>query len=167
MSFPLARAAALGAVSGLAGAAGMAAAAKVEQRFTRRPSSFVPAHTLAHLLGLARPDADSVGRNLAMHYGTGAAAGALRGIMAAANLRGAPASAMFANLRLSIDQTLENATGVGAPPWTWPRDELAIDVALKAAYGLITGAVADALIAPPPSSSARRRGLSARLKGFA
>jgi hypothetical protein len=102
-----------------------------------------------------------------MHYGTGATAGALRGIMAAANLRGAAASAMFANLRLSIDQTLENATGVGAPPWTWPRDELLIDVALKTGYALITGAVADALVPASPSSSARRPNLPLRLKGFA
>jgi hypothetical protein len=165
--FPFGRAALLGAVGGLAGAAGMAAGAKVEQRFTHRPDSYVPAHTLAHLLGLPRPDADLARRNLAMHYGTGALVGALRGTMAAANLRGPLASVMFANVRLTVDQTLENATGVGAPPWTWPRDELLIDLALKQGYALITGAVADALIPPAPSSSARRRGLSLRLKGFA
>jgi hypothetical protein len=39
---------------------------------------------------------------------------------------------MHTNLRLSFDQTLENATGVGAPPWTWPRDELLIDLSHKA-----------------------------------
>jgi hypothetical protein len=33
---------------------------------------------------------------------------------------------MHTNIRLTFDQTLENATGVGAPPWTWPRDELVI-----------------------------------------
>jgi hypothetical protein len=165
--FPFGRALLLGAASGLVGATGMAVGARVEQRLTQRPDSYVPAHTLAHLLGLPRPDADRPARNLAMHYGTGALAGALRGTMAAANLRGPLASVMFANLRLSIDQTLENATGVGAPPWTWPRDELLIDVGLKAAYAFITGAVADALIPPAPSSSARRRGLGLRLKGFA
>jgi hypothetical protein len=165
--FPFGRAAALGAISGVAGAAGMAAAAKVEQRFTHRPDSYVPAHTLAHLLGLKHPDADLAWRNVTMHYATGALVGVVRGTMAAANLRGPLASAMFTNLRLSVDQTLENATGVGAPPWTWPRDELLVDVALKAGYALITGAIADGLIPPAPTSSARRRGLNLRLKGFA
>lgn len=39
----------------------------------------------------------------------------------------------------------ENATGVGTPPWTWPRDELVIDVAHKVVYALATGAIADRL----------------------
>jgi hypothetical protein len=167
MPSPYLRGAALGALGGIAGAAAMAATANAEQRATRRPSSYVPAHTLGRLLGLSEPDADRRARNLAMHYGTGALVGALRGAMAAANLRGPLASLMHANLRLSVDQTLENATGAGAPPWTWPRDELAIDVGHKLVYALVTGAVSDALVAPAPRSSAARPALGARLKGFA
>ncbi len=87
--------------------------------------------------------------------------------MAAANLRGPRATMMHAPLRLTWDQTLENLTGVGAPPWTWPRDELVIDVLHKTVFSLATGAVADALIEPLPDSSARRPALGARLKGFA
>ena len=163
----LGRAAALGVASGLAGVAVMTVAEKVEQRFTRRPDSFVPAHTLAHLLGLSRPDRDDWPRNMAMHWSNGVVLGAVRGIMAAANLRGPGASLMHTNLRLTWDQTLENLTGVGAPPWTWPRDELVIDVAHKAVFAFATGAVADALIPARPDSSARRRALGARLRGFA
>ncbi len=161
------RAAAAGAAAGLAGAAAMAAASKLEQLATRRPDSYVPGHTLAHLLGLSRPDSDRWGRNMAMHYAAGATAGAVRGVMSAANLRGPFASLMHTNLRLTFDQTLENATGVGAPPWTWPRDELLIDVSHKALYAFATGALTDALVAPAAGSSARRRALGARLKGFA
>src|SRR3954447_10558796 len=157
----------VGAGAGVAGAAAMALTARAEQLFTRRPSSYVPAHTLAHLLRLARPDEDRVARNLAMHFGTGALAGVLRGVMAAANLRGPWASAMHTNLRLSIDQTLENATGVGAPPWTWPRDELAIDVVHKAVFSFTTGALTDRFIPPAPGSSARRAAWGARLRGRA
>src|SRR3954453_5114554 len=126
--------AALGALSGLGGAAAMAAASKAEQLVTHRPDSYVPAHTLARLLGLRDPDADRGSRNLAMHYASGAAGGVVRGIMAAANLRGPYAALMHTNLRLSFDQTLENLTGAGAPPWTWPRDELLIDASHKAVY---------------------------------
>jgi hypothetical protein len=156
-----------GAAAGIAGAGAMAATAKLEQAFTGRPNSYVPGHTLSHLLGLPDPDSDRWGRNMAMHYLAGATAGAVRGVMSAANLRGPYASLMHANLRLSFDQTLENATGVGAPPWTWPRDELVVDVAHKTVYALVTGAVVDALVEPSATSSARRRALGARLKGFA
>lgn len=152
----IARGALRGAVGGVAGAALMTLGEKVEQRYTGRPNSYVPAHTLARLLGLSSPDEDRWTRNMAMHYGTGAVAGALRGVMSAANLRGPFASLMHTQLRLSIDQTLENATGVGAPPWTWPRDELAIDVLHKGVYALTTGALADALVPPAPDSSAAR-----------
>jgi hypothetical protein len=42
-------------------------------------------------------------------------------------------------VRPSIEQTRENATGVRAPPWTWPRDELATDMVRKAVYSFATG----------------------------
>jgi hypothetical protein len=163
----IAKGAAIGAGAGLAGAAAMAASSKVEQLATRRPNSYVPAHTLARLLGLPKRDSDRWARNMAMHYGAGATAGALRGVMSAANLRGPFASLMHANARLLFDQTLENATGAGAPPWTWPRGELLIDVGHKTLYAFVTGVLSDALVSPSPRSSAGRPALGARLKGFA
>lgn len=166
-SAPLGRAAVRGVAAGLAGVAAMTAAEKLEQRLTGRPNSYVPAHTLARTLGLSRPDADSWPRNMSMHWSNGVVLGAVRGVMAAANLRGPWAAAMHTPLRLTWDQTLENLAGVGAPPWTWPRDELAIDVLHKAVFSLATGAVADALIEPLSRSSARRRALGARIKGRA
>jgi hypothetical protein len=144
----LARAALTGLGAGLAGAAVMTAVEKVEQRLTGRPDSYVPARTLAHLVGLDRPDQDRWGRNMAMHYGTGALVGVVRGVMAASGLQGPWAAALFTPLRLTVDQTLENATGVGSPPWTWPRQELIIDVAHKAVYALVTGAAVDRLVRP-------------------
>ena len=46
-----------GLVAGLAGVAAMTAAEKLEQALTRRPSSFVPGHTLERLLRLpSKPD---------------------------------------------------------------------------------------------------------------
>jgi hypothetical protein len=163
----IAQGAAAGALAGLMGAGAMAAGSKLEQLLTGRPDSHVPGRTLARLLRLPDPERDRWLRNMAMHYLAGAAAGTLRGIMSAANLRGPLASLMHTNVRLTFDQVLENATGVGAPPWTWPRDELVVDVSHKAVYSFVTGALTDALVAPSPASSARRRRLGARLKGFA
>jgi hypothetical protein len=107
-----------------------------------------------------------MGAQHGMHYLAGATAGAMRGLMSASNLRGPLASLMHANLRLSFDQTLENATGVAAPPGTWPRDELIVDTAHKSLYALVTRAISGALIPPSATSSARRQNLPTRAKGF-
>jgi len=71
-------------------------------------------------------------------------------VMAEGGLRGPWASAMFTVVRLTADQTQENITGVGAPPWTWPRNELLIDLLHKGIYGFTTGVVADRLARPEP-----------------
>ena len=138
-----------GMLAGLAGVAVMTAFEKGEQALTRRPDSYVPARTLLTLLGRHPSDADRpAGWNHAMHWGTGAALGALRGVWAAVGLRGAQAHVAHTVVRLATDQTLENASGVGAPPSTWPRDELAVDVLHKAIYSLVTGVVAERIVAP-------------------
>ncbi len=151
-----------GLAAGLAGVAAMTAAEKLEQAITGRPNSYVPAHTLERLLGLPRkPDSERLWLNWAMHWGQGIILGAVRGLMARRGLRGPVGSFLFMNLRLLNDQTLENATGVGAPPWTWPVDEQVIDLLHKAVYAFVTGTVADRLIAssstvPPPRSDWRQ-----------
>lgn len=135
-----------GLLAGAAGTAVMTVGEKLEQRVTGRPDSHVPARTLARLTGLPeRPRDQSRALNLAMHYGQGALAGVVRSLMAQVGLRGPVASAKFTVVRLTNDQILENATGVGAPPETWPRSELVVDVLHKAVYAFATGVVADAL----------------------
>jgi hypothetical protein len=135
-------------VAGLAGTAVMTAAEQLEQRLTGRPDSYVPARVLQRLTGLPeQPRRQPTALNLAMHYGQGALAGVVRSMMANAGLRGPWASTMFTVVRLTNDQILENATGVGAPPQTWPRKELAVDVFHKSVYAFATGLVADALAA--------------------
>lgn len=136
-----------GAVAGLLGVAVMTAGEKVEQAFTHRPDSYIPARTLLTLLGRSPTDLDRpTGWNHAMHWGTGAVVGALRGLWSATGIRGARANAMHTVLRLSVDQTLENTTGVGAPPDTWPVAEQLWDFGHKAVYSVATGMFADRLI---------------------
>jgi len=137
-----------GVIAGTAGAVVMTLTEKVEQRFTGRRSSYVPAVTLARLTGVSDKVAErSTALNLGMHFGQAAALGVVRSMMAEGGLRGPWASFLFTTVRFSNDQTLENYTGSGAPPWTWPRDELAIDVLHKMVYGFTTGLVADRLAA--------------------
>lgn len=91
---------------------------KVEQALSSRPDSYVPAHTLERLLHLPeRPDSERWALNHIMHYGQGALAGGIRAVMSAYGIRGPFANMMFTVMRLGIDQSLENMTGVGAPPW--------------------------------------------------
>lgn len=142
----LARSAVRGLVAGLAGVAAMTAAEKVEQRLTHRPDSYVPARALLSVLG--RQPGEAAGWNNAMHWGTGAALGALRGVWSVTGIRGPQATVTHGVVRLSFDQTVENLTGTGAPPMTWPRNELLIDVAHKAVYAAVTGLVSDAWISP-------------------
>ncbi|WP_221361549.1 hypothetical protein [Streptomyces beigongshangae] len=137
-----------GLVAGAAGGVVMTLGEKIEQAVTGRPDSHVPARVLQRLTGLPeRPGTQPLLVNWAMHHGQAALLGVLRSVMAQAGLRGPLASAEFAVVRLTNDQILENATGVGAPPSTWPRRELVVDVLHKAVYAFATGVVADALAA--------------------
>lgn len=150
-------AAARGAAAGLVGVAAMTAAEKLEQAATHRPNSYVPARALLTLMGKNPSDDDRPAAwNHAMHWTTGALLGALRGVWAATGIRGAQANAAHTVVRLAFDQTVENATGVGAPPSTWPSLERRVDVAHKAVYSFVTGVVADRWIAPDLQS---RRGI--------
>ncbi|MCP9985561.1 hypothetical protein LUX01_01435 [Streptomyces sudanensis] len=135
-----------GLVAGAVGGVVMTLGEKIEQGLTGRPDSHVPARVLERLTGMAeRPGRQPLPVNWAMHFGQAAALGVLRSVMAQAGLRGPVSSAKFAVVRLTNDQILENATGVGAPPQTWPRKELVVDLVHKAVYAFVTGVVADAL----------------------
>lgn len=144
-----------GLLAGVAGVAAMTLAEKVEQAVTGRPNSYVPAHTLERLLGLpARPDSERLGLNWAMHWGQGIALGPVRALMARRGVGGPAGSFLFMIMRLATDQSLENATGVGAPPWTWPEDEQAIDLLHKGVYAFAAGLAADWLAGPPGRAGA-------------
>lgn len=137
-----------GLIAGAVGGLVMTVGEKIEQQLTGRPDSYMPARVLQRLTGTReQPQRQPVWMNWVMHFGQGALLGVLRSVMANAGLRGPASSAMFTVVRLTNDQILENATGAGAPPQTWPRPELVVDLLHKAVYGFATGAVADALAA--------------------
>lgn len=153
----LARGAALGVGAGLVGVAAMTTGEKVEQLVTGRPSSFVPARALLTLVGRRPGDADRpMGWNHAMHWGTGALLGALRGVWAVTGMRGPVVNVWRTATRLAFDQTVENVTGAGAPPRTWPPQEQVVDVLHKAVYSVVTGVLADRWIAPVLQSTRGR-----------
>lgn len=90
-----------GLLAGVAGVAAMTLAEKVEQAFTGRLSSFVPAHTLERLPD--RPDRERIGLNWAMHWGRGVLLGALRAWMAR---RGAASAARLGRVGSGCSSSL-------------------------------------------------------------
>ncbi|TFK53009.1 hypothetical protein OE88DRAFT_1627406 [Heliocybe sulcata] len=137
----------IGLGAGIVGVACMTLGEKIEQFITKRPSSYVPGHTLERLLGYPwRPDSQITHLNWGMHYGQGALAAVIRATMSLYGIRGPFADFMFVGIRLLIDQTLENWTGVGALPWTWPANEQIIDIVHKGVFAFVTGWVCDAYI---------------------
>jgi hypothetical protein len=137
-----------GLIGGAIGTAAMTIGENLEQRVTGRADSYVPARTAGRLFRLREPDTEALGRNLAMHWGTGIAGGAVRALLSGRGFRGLPASASHLVLRVTTDQILENVAGVSSPPWTWPKFEVTIDLFHKAVYALVTGAITDTLIRP-------------------
>jgi hypothetical protein len=152
----LLRASAIGTAAGLVGVAAMTAGEKIEQGLTRRPNSYVPARALLTVLGRQPSDNEQPQMwNHVMHWSTGALLGGLRGLWAVTGIRGPLANTWHTATRLAFDQTVENVTGVGAPPTSWPVQEQVVDVLHKAVYSVVTGLVADRWIAPVLTS---RRG---------
>ncbi len=153
----IARAAGTGALAGLFGAGIMLVIEKAEQAVTSRPNSFVPGRALLALLGRDPGDEAKVAvSSHLMHFATGAALGALRGVWAVTGIRGLQANAWHTVVRLGFDQTIENATGVGAPPATWPAQETIVDVLHKAVFSVVTGVAVDRMV-PPALASHRGR----------
>jgi len=130
--------------AGLVGVTMMTFSEKAEQLFTNRPNSLVPGETLGRLLSIQPQNPSQMWYlNMAMHYGQGAVAAVIRAAMSWTGVRGPFADFMFCGVRLLIDQTLENWTGVGALPWTWPVNEQVIDILHKAVYAFTTGYLLD------------------------
>jgi hypothetical protein len=131
---------------------------KIEQALTKRPDSFVPARALLTLLGRHPGDDDRPHVwNHVMHWSTGAFLGALRGVWSVTGMRGPMANVWHTATRLAFDQTVENVTGAGAPPRSWPVQEQVIDVLHKAVYSIVTGIIADRWIPPVLESHCHHR----------
>lgn len=67
--------------------------------------------------------------------------GIARALMSTYGYRGPFVDFIFTGVRLCVDQSLENWTGAGSPPWTWPVSEQVIDVLHKGVFACVTGFV--------------------------
>lgn len=150
-----------GVIAGVAGTVAMTLSEKIEQVITGRPNSYIPAHAMERFLGLpTKPDRERTLLSWVAHWGLGILPAALRGVMAEGGMRGPMASALFLATRVSTDETLENVSGVGKPPWDWKASLATIDVLHKGVYAFATGLVADKLASTPPPKAEREGGHS-------
>jgi hypothetical protein len=132
----------MGLVAGLAGTAAMTLSSTVEAKLRRRPPSSAPATAAATVLGVQPRDERGQARfNTVVHWGYGTAWGAVRGLLAAAGLRGTPAAAAHLGAVWTTAQLVLPATGAAEPAWRWPRTEVAIDLWHHGVYAAITHAV--------------------------
>ena len=145
----LAAAAARGLLGGLAGAAAMTASQRLERAVTGRRPSHVPGRTLLVLAGRSPSEDDRpAAATLTMVVATSVALGALRGVWRASGLLRVRADVVQTLTRVIVDQTLENATGAGAPPRTWRSGEGVVEVLHAAVAAVATGAVVERLVDP-------------------
>jgi hypothetical protein len=126
----------------------MSGSNKLEQLFTGRPNSYVPARTIGNHLGVS---ADFYKRNVDLlnnvhHYGMGMLAGPVRAIMSYYGVIGPVATFIHTGIRIMMDQSVELTAGTSALPWTWPINEQVIDVLHKGVYALVTGYMCDRLV---------------------
>jgi hypothetical protein len=148
----------VGLAAGVMGTVALNLTNTLEQRMTGRPDSYVPAHTLQRLLHLKeKSDQNSAPANAVFQWGIGAFSGALRGVMSRAGMRGPYASFIHLAARVCTDQSLENSVNRSTAPWTWPHDEQLLDLAHKAAYAVVAGAITDKFVKSAANTASNRR----------
>lgn len=135
-----------GVAAGAIGTVALTIAEKAEMRLTGRPASTMPGQVAAKLSGRdPNREPDLVQRlNAITHWTHGVAMGATRGLIDAAGLRPATASAVFYGVVWGGDAMLYRALGLAPEPWNWERRELLTDLYGK---GVLAFATSGAYIA--------------------
>jgi len=144
-----------GLFAGAAGTAAMTASSSLEAKLRDRGASSAPADAAGKVLGVQPRDEGGEQRfaNI-VHWGYGTSWGAVRGLLAAAGIDGAKATALHFGAVWGSEQVMLPALDVAPPPWEMDSRELAIDALHHAVYAVATGAAFGAL---ERSSSAVRR----------
>jgi hypothetical protein len=130
-----------GLLAGVAGTAAMTVSSTVEAKVRRRAFSHAPADATAKALGIQSFVSDRAYDRFSTlsHWGYGTGWGVVRGLLRAAGLRPAAATAAHGAAVWGNAQVALPALEVAPPAWMWPRQEVAIDLFHHAVYALATG----------------------------
>jgi hypothetical protein len=130
-----------GLVAGVAGTAAMTASSTLEAKLRGRAPSTAPARATAKVLGIKSFE-DQVAQsrfNDLSHWGYGTGWGMVRGLLDAAGLPPAKATAAHGAAVWGSAQVALPALDVAPPAIFWPKEEIAIDAFHHAVYALATG----------------------------
>ena len=130
-----------GLVAGFLGTAAMTASSTIEARLRRRAPSSAPARATAKALGISAFDGDLAQArfNDLAHWGYGTGWGIVRGVLGAAGLPPAKATAAHGAAVWGSAAVALPALDVAPPFVFWGRREVAIDVLHHAVYAVATG----------------------------
>jgi len=130
-----------GLVAGLAGTAAMTISSTLEARLRGRAPSTAPARATAKVLGIREFDSDLAKArfNDLSHWGYGTGWGVVRGVLGAAGLPAAKATAAHGAAVWGSAAVALPALEVAPPAWMWPREEVAIDLFHHTVYAIATG----------------------------
>jgi hypothetical protein len=130
-----------GLVAGFFGTAAMTVSSTIEARLRQRAASTAPARATAKALGIAAFE-DDIARarfNDLSHWGYGTGWGVVRGLLGAAGLPPARATAAHGAAVWGSAAVTLPALDVAPPFVFWGKREVAIDVFHHAVYALATG----------------------------
>jgi len=130
-----------GLVAGFLGTAAMTASSTIEARLRGRAPSTAPARATAKALGIAAFDGDLAQArfNDLSHWGYGTGWGIVRGVLGAAGLPAAKATAAHGAAVWGSAAVALPALDVAPPFVFWGRREVALDVLHHTVYAVATG----------------------------
>jgi hypothetical protein len=118
----------------------MTVSSTLEAKLRERGSSSAPADAAGKVLGVQPRDEDGQARfSNIVHWSYGTSWGAARGLLHAAGLDGAGATALHFAAIWGGAQVMLPALDVAPPPWKSPPAEIAIDAFHHAVYATVTG----------------------------
>ena len=130
-----------GLFAGFAGTAAMTVSSTLEARWRGRAPSSAPARATAKALGIASFE-DGIAQarfNDLSHWGYGTGWGVVRGLLDAAGLPAAKATAAHGAALWGSAQVTLPALDVAPPAVFWAKEEIAIDAFHHTVYALATG----------------------------
>jgi hypothetical protein len=135
-----------GLFAGAAGTVAMTVSSTLEAKLRERGSSSAPADAAGKVLGVQPRNPDGQARfATVVHWSYGTSWGAVRGLLHAAGLDGAKATAAHFAAIWGSAQAMLPALAVAPPPWESEPKEIAIDAFHHAVYAVATGVAFAAL----------------------
>jgi len=130
-----------GLLAGLAGTAVMTVSSTLEAKLSGRGASSTPADAVKAVLGVEpTSDAGEQRLNTIAHWGYGTGWGTVRGLLAAAGVRGPVACLAHFGAVWGSAQVMLPALGVASPTWEYGAKATATDVLHHVVYAFATSA---------------------------